>query len=421
MRSLPPRVAPGVRRVLLLGVLTAGCSSSGGAVQQHAPRSERAEPPDAGTTAAPDGGASDAGLAETPDDGGAEVPVGELRAEDVHCGVGHCCAILNDKTVRCWGRNWAGQLGDGTTQDRNRPVIVRLPRQKAVPVQLTGYGNECVRMSDGTAWCWGEDVGGELNNGATESRSTPVQVVGLRDARQIAAGWLLTCATLGDGTARCWGYIPGSNVANGTTTPADGLRDVIEISIGMAHGCARLGDGTAKCWGGNVAGELGVGFKSYGRAMPPWPVVNLKGAVHLAVGGRQSCVVLEDQTVSCWGWNEQCQLGDGTRVHRYQPTPVRGLQNVVQLALDYSSSCARTQEGVVFCWGLVHVPHATKPVHSCYPRPVPGLSSVAQITAGAVICARKTDGGVLCWGQNDRGELGDGTNELRSHPVLVQW
>jgi alpha-tubulin suppressor-like RCC1 family protein len=104
---------------------------------------------------------------------------------------------------------------------------------------------------------------GQLGDGTTTERRTPVQVAGLHDAAEIAAGVFFVCARLRDGTARCWGTNESGQLGDGTTqarsapTPVRGLADVAQLALGESHGCARLNDGTVRCWGANDACQLG--------------------------------------------------------------------------------------------------------------------------------------------------------------------
>jgi alpha-tubulin suppressor-like RCC1 family protein len=157
---------------------------------------------------------------------------GIMHATRVAVGSGFTCALLADQTVQCWGRNDAGQLGDGSTTSRNVPVPI--PSLDRVAGLALGEDHACAWLLDGTARCWGNNVLGELGNGVTTPGSTvdiipvptPVAVVGLSGVTQIAVGRRHSCALRNDGTAACWGYSGFGQLGDGSygsvaATPVD--------------------------------------------------------------------------------------------------------------------------------------------------------------------------------------------------------
>ena len=198
------------------------------------------------------------------------------------------CGILGT-TVYCCGWQNSGVLGNGIESLDYHPSLgaVLLPSgSKAVKAAIGGI-HACAVLADTTVWCWGWNADGELGDGTKGSnRTTPVQVLG--------------------------------------------LKDVVQLALGLDHSCARLTDGTARCWGSNTHGQLGDGTTI--QRLTPVPVVLPSGTelladiVDLHAGYDFSCALVASGDVYCWGWNDLGQLGDGTKVDRHAPTKVVGLQ-----------------------------------------------------------------------------------------------
>ncbi|HEY3360152.1 MAG TPA: hypothetical protein VGQ83_43270, partial [Polyangia bacterium] len=232
----------------------------------------------------------------------------------------HTCAALADGAVWCWGRNTAGEIGDGTATNPHLALtaVGGLPA-RAVAVGV-GTAHTCALLVTGKVACWGANASGQLGNaGAGGGSPGPVMVersvgVELTGAVAIHAAGDTTCAVLADGTARCWGDGANGQLGDGSAGPAvtpvvvgggtTPLHDVVAIATG-ARTCALRADGAIHC---------------YGAAAPA-----VTGAVGVSVGAAHACVLLTGGTAACWGQNDVHQLGDATTTNRATLAAVESL------------------------------------------------------------------------------------------------
>jgi alpha-tubulin suppressor-like RCC1 family protein len=195
-------------------------------------------------------------------------------AVEIAAGHDFTCARLRDGTVRCWGDNDRGQLGDGTTTSRSAPFPVL--KLSGVARIAAGDAHACALLHDGSVRCWGEDLAGQLGDGAqAPHRNAPVRVEGLEGAVDLALGGATSCAVMADRTVRCWGSAPrpGSallTTAHTTPTSIAGLSGVRHLAISGEHGCAEVDGGVVKCWGVGDRGQLGLGAPDLFSASPVW-------------------------------------------------------------------------------------------------------------------------------------------------------
>lgn len=351
----------------------------------------------------------------------------------------HTCVIVQGGRVVCWGNNAYGQLGDGS----------EVPAKPALPVEVRSLGgavdvsaglyHTCALLEDGSVWCWGDDSAGQLGDGAPHlPSSTPVSVLGIERAVDLDAGDHFSCAVIEDGRVRCWGHDAEGQLGE-SVIPVDthrlagdveGIRDAVTVSAGSKHACALLRSGALRCWGENVWGQLGDGRENEAVRSVPEDVVGLEQVAAVAAGAHNTCAILPDRTLWCWGFDEWGTLGDGDPTRNtisYVPLQVNGLQGVVEVGVGSLHACALEENGEIQCWGSDQYGQVGDKTNTDFVKESPGDVEVSfaatQLAMGSWhSCARSTSGEVACWGSNEHGQVGIGSvvPEIVALPTKVE-
>lgn len=348
----------------------------------------------------------------------------------IAAGRSHTCALTEGGTVKCWGENDHGQLGNGTMVNSNVPVEVSgLAGVKAI---TAGWEHTCALTMDGGVKCWGYNPNGELGNGMSVDSDVPVDVKGLTaGVAAIDAGDDHTCAVTGNGGLKCWGYNEFGQLGDGTkssrSVPVDSqayASGVAEVAAGWGHTCVRTTGGGAKCWGDNEYGQLGDG-ETVDVRLTPVDVTGLTyGVLKIAAAGGQSCALTTGGGVSCWGNNKYGQLGDGSGQQANVPVQVVGLTaGVSNVEVGWNHACAVVNGGGLDCWGWNYYGGLGDGTKTTQPRPVKVYKLTDGIQAIAVgwahTCVATDLGAAKCWGSNEFGQLGDGTESDSGTPLAV--
>ena len=336
----------------------------------------------------------------------------------VAAGAYHTVALKSDGTVVSWGWNNVGQLGIGFTGQRTDltsiPGLTGVVSVKAAP----GSIHVVALKTDGTVVSWGRNSGGQLGDGTTQDRYSPVAVLGLTGVVAVSSGSSRTLALKSDGTVVTWGYINSAVISS--PVPVSGLSGVVATAAGVVHTVALKSDGTVVAWGGNFLGQLGDGTTT--DRLNPVTVPGLSGVVAVSAGAYHTVALKSDGTVVAWGSNGNGQLGDGTVTDRWSPVVVPGLTGVVGVSTGTSFTVALKSDGTVMTWGSNgngQLGDGTTTQRNS-PVTVLGLTGVVSVDAGdSHTLGIKTDGAVMAWGSNSSGQLGDGTTQDRYSPVLV--
>ena len=381
---------------------------------------------------------------------------------DVAGGGAWTCALLSDRTVKCWGNNFHGVISAAMLD-----AVIGKPTQIAgldnvAQLSASPYSwHECAVLMDGTLKCWGDNRYGQLGLGTmdnvehpapttvTFSNGTPLAV------KSISTGTYHTCALLTDRSVWCWGRGIFGRLADGNAAdhyslwpqqvlPSGTVAD--SILTGEDHTCATLGTTTTAsvlCWGTNSSGECGVtASSSITGATTATGIANVDGsrARPLALGSSTSCAIASDTTLRCWGNNQDGELGRGSATFSANSTSapvckdsVPGcsdisdqLTDVTDVALGETHGCA-IASGELRCWGGnswgMLATGDYNPVY--YAGAVPTLPlQPTRVTAGQYhTCVVLSDRTVRCWGRNLYGELGidDATVMLSQSPTTPAW
>jgi len=398
-----------------------------------------------------------------------------------------CSSVcLNPTSELTYSTSYALTISDVTDTTGNvlvTPYTYTFITSSPVKAIAAGDSHSIALKDDGTVWTWGYNANGQLGDGTTTQRTSPVQVNGLTNISAISGGSSHTVALKNDGTVWTWGYNFNGQLGDGTTTQrtshvqVSGLTNVSDITGGYSHTIALKNDGTVWTWGYNANGQLGDGTTTQ-RTSPVQVngltnITAIEAGYYLTAGiagsHSHSIALKNDGTVWTWGDNSYGQLGDGTTNQRTTPVQVSGLTNVLAIAGGYGRSFALKNDGTVWGWGelwYMDGPICAGCAPVDYTRPSQILADVlnisaiaasdhgvALITDGTVktwdytyfhwgynglgdgtitsvsavaagdlyTITLKNDGTVWTWGENSYGQLGNGTNFSSNAPVKVNF
>lgn len=280
-----------------------------------------------------------------------------LAFQQVVGGTLHLCGLTTGRRAYCFGLNNAGQVGVPLTSSLSfLPDSVRTTQTFN---SLTAGGEHtCGLTATGAAWCWGANTYGQLGTGTTTSSTVPVLVAGGHTFAQLSAGGLHTCGVRTDGVALCWGANmelgtalgTGGQLGDGTTTNrtspvmVSGSHVFAQVAAGGAHTCGRLTSGAIRCWGLNTSSQLGGAVPAAtAQSLTPALVPGLSGQADVQSAGNATCARNSAGATSCWG-----QI---TATARW-PTPTAIWGSYAQVAVAANHICARPMTGTnLVCWG----------------------------------------------------------------------
>lgn len=341
--------------------------------------------------------------------------------------------VCSTGTGMAAGLNGNGEVGDGTTTERNSPVSISgLTGIIAVSGSRGSFSfaHSLALTSDGTAWAWGYNSFGELGDNTNTNRTVPVSVT--TGVTSIAAGDSHSLFLKTDSTVWACGYAGQGQLGQGNTsnlkvpTKVSGLSGVIAIAAAYEVSYALKKDGTVWSWGNNQNGELGDSTKT--EKHTPVKVKGLSGVIAIAAGGTNgygtfALALKSDGTVWAWGTNGLGQLCTGNTTPSLIPVQCTSLTNVTAIAAGIDHGMALKNDGTVYTWGYGLYGELGNGALSFSAVTTPGkinLTGIIAIAGGERFgLAEKNDGTLWAWGRNDYGQLGDGTTTQRLSPVQI--
>ena len=435
---------------------------------------------------------SGSGTEITPQASSNDLEIAFFRPAQIAAGTNHYCALSVQGLVKCWGYNNYGQLGQENNSQQGHQsndmgeslAFTNLGTNLTATQIVAGSEHTCALISDGSVKCWGRNDYGQLGQGNSSQQGHQSNDMGdylaFTDldgvAIKLAAGSHHTCALMDTGEVKCWGlnynsgrlgagtssyYIGTSSNHMGANLVAVNFGDDLratDISAGFAHSCAVLENGLSKCWGYQYSswGTLLTGSYSsvtwgdssadMGTNLAYLDLGSDRAPIQISASTQYSCAILDDGNVKCWGYGGYGQLGHGSTSNQGDsssevgdglPYALLGGLTVNQIytnqpsghhyssttSTDYSFSCGLMEDGHLRCWGYNGYGQLgignTNQIDSTHEMgsnlQVTDIGDYVESAALGLqsMCAIREDGQVRCWGQNNYGQLGHGDTTQR--------
>ena len=330
----------------------------------------------------------------------------------VSLGTDHSAAITRDGKLYTWGANDYGQLGDGTTTQRNIPTYIM---DNVASINMGDYHSAAI-TKDGKLYTWGRNDEGQVGDGTRYNRYSPRHV--MSNVASVEFGTFHSAAITKDGNLYVWGYNINGQLGDGTTTrstkPKFLMSNVASVNLGLYHSAAIKKDGKLYIWGLNSSGQLGDGTTTK-RTTPKYIMSNVAS---ISMGDYHSAAVTKDGKLYTWGDNYLGQLGDGTTTQRNSPTHI--MSSIASVSLGGYFASAVTKNGELYLWGSNTAGKIGNGSTQVQYVPVIIYENVASVSLGNSHSAAITkDHKLYTWGYNKYGQLGLGSTANKDMPERI--
>ncbi|MEM1007476.1 MAG: hypothetical protein AAGJ35_00595, partial [Myxococcota bacterium] len=350
------------------------------------------------------------------------------------------CIVYQGK-LKCWGENDQGQLGYNHQSNIFQPSdkFVELSGDKVQDIGFTIYSSEVyVLLQSGHVRYW-KEIRNSLPQKQNIAFFEKMTQISKNKPIQLSASSDHICMIFQHGDLRCWGFNTHGQLGYGSTTdireptvqPVDLIgAKAVQVATGSGHTCVLLEQGSVKCWGFNLWGQLGYGDNARMKTAPLKQNVDLLGAkaVQVATGSGHTCVLLEQGSVKCWGSNGSGELGYGDQVSKELKPPQQNVdllgRKVKQVATGNSHTCVVLREGSIKCWGfnlwgqLGYPDNKRRYLPETKPLWIGGRTVKSIACGDSHTCVLMDDKSIYCWGENTEGRLGHIHSDPLALPVL---
>lgn len=357
--------------------------------------------------------------------------------QTLKAGAGHMCALDFNGHAWCWGFNYFGQIGDGTSgTDRTVPTAVIMPEGVTFVQIAPGGAHTCALDNNQKIWCWGANNVGQIGNGeagAAVFALEPTMITPQEDVDflSVSSGAYHSCGVMTTGSILCWGGNYSKQISNfsggfaETPYQIPGITTSVIVEVGGYFNISMNSSGSMIGWGQNNKGQLAITATE--TITMPTPIM-LSNIDVVSGGGYHACAIDTNSDSACWGKNDSGQLGNGlTSDFSDMPVELDLPSGVTITAIEAggeSHTCALTDDFRIMCWGdnehgQLGDGYTDDRLSPTFINQEMGLQFISVAPASLSTCALDSSGHAWCWGDNQFGQLGINSISPSLIPVQV--